>query len=129
MSYQFLASLWRAHKNGVVIIYKGNVNHHIPCKGALHATYPASIPDIQLPLFTQFNVWGANDPRIADPNTNNGNRHVSCDNTRSIFDDDLVVVSVDDDDGSDREEENDDSSEDADKTTVFLFFDGTRLEW
>ncbi len=92
----------------------------------LHATYPASIPDIQLPLFTQFNVWGANDPRIADPNTNNGNRHVSCDKTRSIFDNDLVAVSVvddDDDDGNDdddSEEANGNSSEDVEKTAVFL---------
>ncbi len=86
---------------------------------ALHATYPASIPDIQLPLFTQFNVWGANDPRIADPNTNNGNRHVSCDKTRSILDIDLVAVLVVDVDDNDGEEENNDSSEDFEKTAVF----------
>jgi len=38
---------------------------------------PASINDIQFPLFTQFKVFGAYDPRIADPNTNNGNSDVS----------------------------------------------------
>jgi len=42
---------------------------------------PASMNDIQLPLFTQFNVLGTYDPRIADPNTNNGNNDVSLDNS------------------------------------------------
>jgi hypothetical protein len=74
----------------------------------LSDTHPASIPDIQLPLFTQFNVCGANDPSIADPNTNNGNRLVNCDRSWSIFGNGLDVAFVDDDE-DDGGEENEDS--------------------
>jgi len=66
--------------------------------------------DIQFPLLTQFNVSGAYDPRIADPNTNNGNRDVSLDRIRSIFGiigvvdavEGGVVSSDDDDDGAEK---------------------------
>ncbi len=77
------------------------------------------MPDMQLPLLTQFMVRGAKDPRIAEPSTNKGNRHVNWDRIRSILGTviDSSVVSVVDD--------NDDSSEDVDENDVirFVFLD------
>lgn len=66
--------------------------------------------DIQFPSLTQFSVWGAYDPRIADPSTNSGKSDVSLDRTRS-----RPVVDMDDDvDEEVEEEEEDSSSEDGD---------------
>jgi hypothetical protein len=70
--------------------------------------------DIQFPSLTQFSVWGAYDPRIADPSTNSGKSDVSLDRTRS-----RTVVDVDDDvdeevEEEEEEEEEDSSSEDGD---------------
>lgn len=54
---------------------------------------PASIIDIKFPLLTQFNVAGAQDPRIADPNTKNGNKEVSLDRIWSSLG--IVAASAD----------------------------------
>ena len=67
---------------------------------------PASIIDIQLPLFTQFKVLGAYDPSIAEPNTKNGNRDVSLDRIRSSF----GIVVVIEDDGMESSSEVDDAN-------------------
>ena len=79
----------------------------VTCHALNTFTYPASIFVIKLPLFTQFNVCGANDPITADPNTNNGNKHVNCDRIRSIF-------------GNDSMAGVDDSSEDVDENAIIL---------
>ena len=67
---------------------------------------PASMIDIQLPLFTQFNVLGAYDPSIAEPNTKNGNKDVSLDRIRSSF----GIVVVIEDDGMEPSSEVDDAN-------------------
>ena len=61
---------------------------------------PASMQDITLPLFTQFNVLGTYDPRMDDPNTNNGNMDVSLDKIWSIF-----VFGIEETDSSDADKE------------------------
>jgi hypothetical protein len=64
--------------------------------------------EIQFPSLTQFSVSGAYDPRIADPSTNNGNRDVSLDRTRS-----RPIGDVEEEDEGE-DEEDDSSFEDGD---------------
>lgn len=66
-----------------------------------------------MPSLTQFSVCGANDPSIADPSTNSGNKDVSFDRTRSSVADDGEEVA---------EDESCEDDDEADDSTTRLRF-------